>query len=63
MARVLVVHDTRPDLYVELFDNDDDRSWDGPCTGCGWTVSEGGTRFNDCAEAVQACIVHLNHQH
>lgn len=61
MARLLVVHDTRPDLFVELTD-DDTADWDGPCTGCAWRPSAG-DRFNDLADAVHATIVHLDHQH
>ncbi len=63
MARVLVVADTDPNLHVELVADDDTANWDGPCSGCGWTVSEHGTRFNDLPDAVQAAIVHLDHRH
>ncbi len=38
-------------------------NWDGPCSGCGWTVSENHTRHNDLDDAVNAAIVHLDHQH
>lgn len=62
MARVMVVHGTRPDLYAELGE-DDDASWDGPCTGCDLTPGEGGTRHNGLEDAVQASIVHLDHHH
>ncbi len=50
MARVLVA-------------DDDTANWDGGCTGCGWTVSEHHTRFNDLDDAVHGAIVHLDHQH
>jgi hypothetical protein len=63
VARVLVVHDTDPDLRIELADDGDDASWDGPCTGCGYTISEGGTRHNGLEDAVHAAIVHLDHHH
>jgi hypothetical protein len=60
MARLLVVHDTGPSLRVELTGGDDEEDWDGPCSGYGWWPSEGGT---DLADAVQAAMVHLDHQH
>ncbi len=63
MARVLVVADTVPALHVELVADDETANWDGPCSGCGWTVSENNTRFNDLADAVHTAIVHLDHQH
>lgn len=62
MARVQVVHDDNPDLLIDLADDgEDDRG--GACTGCDYTVSEGGTRRNGLADAVHAAIVHLDHQH
>lgn len=63
VARVLVVHDTDPNLHFELAADDTTADWDGPCSGCGYTISEGGTRFNSLADAVQAAIVHLDHHH
>lgn len=62
MARVLVVADANPALFVELA-GDDDANWDGPCSGCDYTPGEGGTRFNDLTDAVQDAIVHLDHHH
>jgi len=64
VARVKIEHDTDPALHIVLDETDDDEpSWDGPCTGCGWTPSEGGTRYNGLEDAVQAAIVHLDHHH
>lgn len=62
MARVLVVHDTRTDLYFDLTEVGY-ASWDGSCTGCGYTISEGGTRFTELDDAVLNAIIHLDHQH
>ncbi len=62
MARLLVVHDTRPDLFVELAGGDDDADWDGPCSGCDWRPS-GDDPFGNLADAVHAAVVHLDHQH
>ena len=62
MARVLVVHDHNPDLHIHLAD-DGENDWDGACTGCGHTVSEGGTQCNGLADAVHAAIVHLDFHH
>lgn len=63
VAHLLVVHDTRPALQFDLTDDGDDASWDGACTGCGYTISEGGTRHNGLADAIHAAIVHLDLQH
>jgi hypothetical protein len=63
MARVLVASDTDPRLFVELTGGDDDSDWDGRCSRCAYTTSEGGTRFSDLADATQAAIVHIDHQH
>ncbi len=63
MARVLVVHDTNPDLWFDLVEDGDTADWDGPCSGCDYTISENGTRYNGLEDAVQAAIVHLDHHH
>lgn len=60
MARVLVVSDRDPALAVT---DEDEPSWDGPCSGCGWTATYGGTRHTTLDDAVQDAIVHLDHQH
>ena len=63
MARIMVVHSTDPALFIELTDPDNEADYDGSCTGCGYTVSEGGTRWTSLADAVMAADVHLDHQH
>jgi hypothetical protein len=63
VARILVVHDTDPALFFDLTEDDETADCDGACSGCGYTISEGGSRFNGLADAVHAAIVHLDQQH
>jgi hypothetical protein len=62
MARLTITNDQDPKLFIEL-DEDGEGNWDGRCAGCDYTVSEGGTRFNDLSDAVHDAMVHLDHHH
>jgi hypothetical protein len=62
MARVLVVHDTDPDLYIEL-DRANDGYWDGPCTGCAFAVAGALRDPRSGAEALIVAAQHINREH
>lgn len=65
MAKLMVVHDTDPTLFVEILteeDEDGDLRWDGECSapGCDYTVSEGGTWYRGMDEALSSAELHID---
>jgi hypothetical protein len=63
MARLTVTNDDDPKLFIDLEDEGGEGIWDGRCTGCDYTVSDSGTRFNGLSDAVNDAMVHLDHHH
>ncbi len=68
MAKLMIVHDTNPDVFIEIVEEDDagDPRWDGECShpGCEYTVSEGGTWYRGLDEALAAAEQHVDrHRH
>lgn len=62
MARILIVSDNDPQIVVELADDPDEGTWDGPCRfpGCTFRVSESTGGNDNLGEAVQEAIVHVD---
>ncbi len=61
MAKILVVHDSDPAVFIELV-VDEIANWDGTCTypECGFTISDGGTRFTSAEDALNDAEMHID---
>lgn len=64
MAHLRITHERDSTFFIEVFTPDPaDDNYDGNCPRCPFTISEGGTRTTDLADAVMAADVHLDYHH
>lgn len=61
MARILVVSERDPNIMIEMVTIDpDDGGVDGSCTGCDYTVSQGGTWYGTFEDMMQEAEIHID---
>lgn len=64
MARILVVSEQDPNVMVEMVERDhEDGGVDGACTGCGYTVSQGGIWFSGFEDMLREAENHIDRKH